>query len=244
MEHAGPFLSVVIPIKNEEATIAALASEIERALTGSPYSWEALWVDDGSTDRSLAILQALPAPHRWLTFDRNHGQSAAFAAGFRHARGQWIGTLDGDGQNDPLDLPRQLAYALEHQVDMVNGIRAKRADNLVRKCSSRLANGFRNLITGRTASDVGCSTRVMRTVCVENLPFFHGNHRFLPTLVAMHGFTMAEIPVNHRPRAAGASKYGINNRLWSGLRDCFGVRWLRLRQRAWKVRDSGEARAP
>ena len=137
------------------------------------------------------------------------------------------------------DLPRQLAHALEHQVDMVNGIRAKRADNFVRKCSSRLANGFRNLITGRTVSDVGCSTRVMRHACVENLPFFHGYHRFLPTLVAMHGFTLAEIPVNHRPRAAGKSKYGIHNRLWSGLRDCFGVRWLRLRQRRWTVRDSG-----
>jgi dolichol-phosphate mannosyltransferase len=109
----------------------------------------------------------------------------------------------------------------------------------VRKISSKVGNGFRNWITGRSVSDVGCSTRVVRRECVLELPFFHGNHRFLPTLVAMRGHTIAEIPVNHRPRAGGRSKYGINNRLWSGLRDCFGVRWLRLRHRSWKVKESG-----
>ena len=241
MEQRPPFLSVVIPIKNEEGTIRALAAEIDRALASVDYAWETVWVDDGSTDQSLAILQSLPTPHRWLSFDRNHGQSAACAAGFRAAKGAWIGTLDGDGQNDPLDLPRQLAHALASNVDMVNGIRAKRADNGIRKISSKLANGFRNLITGRTVTDVGCSTRVMRHRCVDDLPFFHGYHRFLPTLVVMNGYSFAEIPVNHRPRSAGKSKYGINNRLWSGLRDCFGVRWLRTRHRPWKVQAEGPA---
>ena len=244
MEKQPPFLSVVIPIKNEEGTIRALALEIDQALGAVDYAWEAVWVDDGSTDQSLTILRSLPAPHRWLTFDRNHGQSAAFAAGFRAARGEWIGTLDGDGQNDPKDLPRQLAHALAESVDMVNGIRAKRADNGIRKLSSKLANGFRNLITGRTVTDVGCSTRVMRHRCVDDLPFFHGYHRFLPTLVVMNGYSFAEIPVNHRPRSAGRSKYGINNRLWSGLRDCFGVRWLRTRHRPWKVQEQGGIDAP
>ncbi|MBA2481094.1 MAG: glycosyltransferase family 2 protein [Planctomycetes bacterium] len=234
-----PFLSLVIPVKNEEATIPALAAEIDVAFTGVDYPWEALWIDDGSNDRTLEILKALPKPHRWISFDRNHGQSAAFAAGFRHARGEWIGTVDGDGQNDPADLRKQLAYALERRVDMVNGIRAQRADNLVRKISSKIGNGTRNWLTGRSVSDVGCSTRVAKRECVLELPFFHGNHRFLPTLVAMRGYTIAEIPVNHRQRAGGRSKYGINNRLWSGLRDCFGVRWLAHRNRSWKVAQSG-----
>jgi dolichol-phosphate mannosyltransferase len=238
-ELEAPFFSLVIPVKNEEANVEALAREIDKAFAGCEYRWEALWIDDGSTDATLAKMKGLGKPHRWLSFDRNHGQSAAFAAGFRHARGEWIGTVDGDGQNDPADLRKQLAYALEKGVDMVNGIRARRADSLVRKVSSRIGNGTRNWLTGRSVSDVGCSTRVVRREIVIDLPFFHGYHRFLPTLVGMKGCSIAEIPVNHRQRAAGKSKYGIHNRLWSGLRDCFGVRWLRQRHRAWKVAESG-----
>ncbi len=234
-----PLLSLVIPVKNEEANIVALAAEIDRALAGVTYAWEAVWIDDGSTDKSLIIMRGLKPPHRYLKLDRNHGQSAAFMAGFQGARGEWVGTLDGDGQNDPVDLVRQLDHALKTGVDMVNGIRAKRQDTLVRKWSSRLANGVRNRLTGRTVQDVGCSTRVVRRECLLHLPFFHGMHRFLPTLVAMRGHRLAEIPVNHRPRAGGKSKYGINNRLWSGLRDLFGVRWLISRNRVWTVAEDG-----
>jgi dolichol-phosphate mannosyltransferase len=235
MSDAPPLLSIVIPVKNEEETIPALAAEIDAALRGADFAWEALWVDDGSTDRSLALLQALPPPHRWISFDRNHGQSAGFAAGFRHARGEWVGTLDGDGQNDPVDIPRQLAHARASGADMVNGYRATRRDNLVRKLSSKVGNGVRTWLTGRTVRDVGCSTRVVRREAVVDLPFFHGYHRFLPTLVALRGCRLDEIPVNHRPRAGGRSKYGVLNRAWSGLMDCIGVRWLRTRSRAWKV---------
>ncbi|MEK7412505.1 MAG: glycosyltransferase, partial [Planctomycetota bacterium] len=131
-----PLISIVIPVKNEEATIPGLAAEIDAAFKTQSYAWEVVWVDDGSTDRSREIMRGLPAPHRFIAFDRNHGQSAAFIAGFRNARGTWVGTLDGDGQNDPADLPRQLARALETSVDMVNGIRAKRRDSLLRKISS------------------------------------------------------------------------------------------------------------
>jgi dolichol-phosphate mannosyltransferase len=232
---AAPFFSVVIPVKNEEASIPGLAAEIDRAFAGADFPWEAVWVDDGSTDASLAILKKLPAPHRWLSFTRNFGQSAAFAAGFRAARGEWVGTLDGDGQNDPADLLRQLAHAREQDVDMVNGVRQRRQDNFVRKLSSKIGNGARNLITGRSVTDVGCSTRVVRRRFVVDLPFFHGCHRFLPTLAQMAGARLAEIPVNHRPRQGGRSKYGISNRLWSGLVDCFGVRWLKSRHRVWAV---------
>ncbi len=240
MSEPSPLISIVIPVKNEEMNIRALAAEIDAAFVSAGHAWEALWIDDGSDDGSLACLQQLPPPHRWLSFTRNCGQSAAFACGFRAARGEWVGTLDGDGQNDPADLLRQLAHAREQRVGMVNGIRQRRKDTLVRRISSKIGNGVRNAITGRSVSDVGCSTRVMRRELVIDLPFFHGYHRFLPTLVSMQGHAIAEIPVNHRPRGGGRSKYGISNRMWSGLRDCFGVRWLRSRQRQWSVGGQGE----
>lgn len=228
-------ITIVIPVKNEEETLPALAREIDAAFAAQTYRWEVLWVDDGSTDRSRQLMQAQPAPHRWIALDRNHGQSAAFMAGFRAARGTWVGTLDGDGQNDPVDLPRQLARALEKGVDMVNGIRAKRQDSWFRRLSSKIGNGIRNAMTGNTVRDVGCSTRVVRRTALLDLPFFHGMHRFLPTLVQMKGFTIDEIPVNHRPRAGGASKYGLWNRAPSACRDLFGVRWLKLRNRNFHI---------
>ncbi len=230
-----PFFSIVIPVKNEEASVPDLAAEIDKAFTGADFAWEVLWVDDGSTDCTLDIIKALPKPHRWISFARNFGQSAAFAAGFRDAKGEWVGTLDGDGQNDPADLLRQLAHGRAQDVDMVNGIRQRRKDNLIRKISSKIGNGTRNLITGKSVTDVGCSTRVVKRRFVENMPFFHGNHRFIPTLAMMAGARIAEIPVNHRPRHGGKSKYGISNRAFSGLRDCFGVRWLKARHRSWAI---------
>jgi dolichol-phosphate mannosyltransferase len=232
-------ITIVIPVKNEEETLPGLAREIDAAFATQTYRWEVLWVDDGSTDRSRELMQGLPAPHRWIALDRNHGQSAAFQAGFRAARGTWVGTLDGDGQNDPVDLPRQLARALEKGVDMVNGIRAKRQDSLLRKLSSKVGNGVRNWLTGNTVQDVGCSTRVVRRAAVIDLPFFHGMHRFLPTLVQMKGHSIDEIPVNHRPRAGGASKYGLWNRLPGATRDLFGVRWLKTRNRNVRISAQG-----
>jgi len=230
-----PFLSIIIPIMNEEAAIPDLAAEIDRAFSGADFRWESLWVDDGSTDNSLTIIKNLPKPHRWISFGRNHGKSAAFAAGFRDAGGEWVGTLDGDGQNDPADLRRQLAHALAHDVDMVSGIRQRRQDDLIRKISSKIGNRFRDLITGPAVTDVGCCTRVARRRIVTDLPFFEGYHRFLPTLAKMAGARLAEIPVNHRPRHGGIAKYGIGNRLFAGLRDCFGVRWLKSRHRSWTI---------
>jgi dolichol-phosphate mannosyltransferase len=235
-------ISIVVPLKNEEENIPLLAKEIEEAFASQPGIWETVWVDDGSTDGSREALKQLPAPHRWIALEKNSGQSAALMAGFRAARGEWIGTLDADRQNDPVDLPRQLTRALESGCDMVNGIRAKRQDSIVRKISSKIGNGARNFLTGKTVQDVGCSTRVVRRVALIDLPFFHGMHRFLPTLVAMKGYRIEEIPVNHRHRVAGISKYGVWNRLWAGLRDLFGVRWILSRNRNWKVSDTGEGR--
>ncbi len=235
-------LSIVIPVKNEEENIPLLAAEIDAVVAAVDAPWECVWVDDGSTDASRERMRELPAPHRYIALDGNHGQSAAFVAGFRAARGAWVATLDGDRQNDPGDLPRQLEHARARGVDMVNGIRTRRHDNLVRKLSSRIGNGARILLTGRSVTDVGCSTRVMRRECVLDLPFFHGMHRFLPTLVAMRGYRLAEIPVNHRQREAGRSKYGVCNRAFSGLRDLFGVRWLRSRNRVWRIAEEGGGR--
>ncbi|MEM8960725.1 MAG: glycosyltransferase [Acidobacteriota bacterium] len=234
-----PRLSMVVPVKDEADNVEELAAEISKVFSAVDYPWEVVWVDDGSTDQTLACLQGLPAPHRWLTFEANRGQSAALVAGIEAARGEWIGTMDGDGQNDPADLPRQLEHAEATGVDMVNGIRATRRDTWVRKLSSKIANGVRRRAVGDRVSDIGCSTRVVRRRAVERLPFFNGLHRWLPVLVQMRGFTMDEVAVNHRPRLAGTSKYGIGNRLWVGIHDIIGVNWLRARHREWRVVGQG-----
>ncbi len=231
-------LSIVIPVCNEEDSVPLLAADIGMAFAGVPFPWEVVWVDDGSTDGTAARVAALPAPHRLVRLHRNRGQSAALAAGFVAARGTWIATLDGDGQNDPRDLLGQLDHAARYGFDMVNGIRVARHDGVVRRVTSRIANTARNWIVGDRVTDVGCSTRVLRREAALAVPYFHGMHRFLPTLVAMRGFTVTEIPVSHRARQAGQSKYGIHNRLRAGIADLFGVRWLVSRQRVWKAVES------
>jgi dolichol-phosphate mannosyltransferase len=231
-------VSIVIPIFNEAENIPLLVREIRAAMDGAPWRWETVWVNDGSTDGTESELLATARDnpgHRFIGFAENSGQSAALLAGFREAEGKYLATLDGDGQNDPADIPRLLDSMSRQGVDMVNGYRANRRDSFVRRASSRTANFTRNLLTGRTVRDVGCSTRVMRKECTDYLPHFAGMHRFLPTLVSMYGFTLAEEPVNHRPRQTGQTKYGIGNRLWVGLLDLFGVWWLRKRRCVYKI---------
>ena len=231
-------LSIVIPIKDEEENIPVLADEVNGVMSGQDTAWECVWIDDGSTDSSLPeiekIIQA-NARHRVISFAKNAGQSAALWAGFKECTGRYIATLDGDRQNDPADIPRLLKQLNADGTDMVNGYRSKREDSFVRKIASRIANGFRNLTTGKTVRDVGCSTRAFRCECVENLPLYAGMHRFLPTLVTMQGFTISEIPVNHRPRDRGTTKYSINNRLWVGIYDIIGVMWLQKRGFKYRI---------
>jgi glycosyltransferase involved in cell wall biosynthesis len=231
---------VIVPVKDEEASVAVLATEVQSVLTSTPYTWECLWVNDGSTDGTLRVLQELATRdprQRWLDLDRNYGQSAAMAAGFAAARGEFFATLDGDGQNDPQDLPQLLTLLEKGDVDMVNGVRQKRQDSVVRKFSSRLANRFRNWLTHEQVTDVGCSLRVFRRECVLGIPVFKGMHRFVPTLVRLRGFRITELPVNHRPRSKGRTKYGINNRLWVGIADTFAVCWMQRRLVQARVRD-------
>ena len=228
-----PFFSIVIPVYNEAENIEPMVREIRAAFEGRTEPYEVIFVDDASSDDTPAVLRRLTletgAVVRSLRHRRNFGQSAAVATGFRAARGEWIGTLDGDGQNDPADLPRMLEEARRLGVDCVTGVRAKRRDNFLRKLSSRVGNGFRNWATGDRVSDSGCGVRVVRAGCVRELPVFNGLHRFMPTLLRSKGFSVAETPVNHRPRLRGVSKYGVYNRLWRGIRDCFGVRWFAAR---------------
>jgi dolichol-phosphate mannosyltransferase len=222
-------ITVVVPVRDEEESVPLLAGEVEAVLDALSRSWEMLWVDDGSIDGTLARLRELRArrlEHRWVSFDRNYGQSAAFGAGFRQARGAVVVTLDADLQNDPRDIPALLDLLDRGEADMVNGVRAHRNDSWVRRISSSVANGFRNRLTGESVRDVGCSLRAFRREFVLDVPLFRGMHRFLPTLARMQGARLAEVAVRHRPRRYGRTKYGIGNRLWVGIEDTLGVRWL------------------
>ena len=224
-------LSVVVPVRNEELNVVALAREIDAALAALP-AWECIWVDDASTDRTRDRLRELcreGSRHRWLAFPEHRGQTAALLAGWRAARMEFVGSLDGDRQNDPADLPRLLAAAIDDELDMVNGVRARRHDDWVRRVASRIANGFRNAVTGDRVTDVGCSIRVLRRRYVAVLPALRNMHRFLPTLVRIWGGRIGERPVSHRARVAGRTKYGIHDRLWVGIADTLGVRWMTRR---------------
>lgn len=227
-----PDLSIVIPVFNEEDNLEPMVGEIFVAFSDRPETFEILFVDDASTDGSVAKLEALARASeavRWERHRRNFGQSAAIGTGFRCARGTWIGTLDGDGQNDPADLPRMLDEAQRLGVDCVTGVRSKRQDSVIRRISSRVANRFRDWMTGDRVTDSACGVRVLRASCTAELPVFNGLHRFMPTLLRAKGYSVVEFTVNHRPRLRGVSKYGVHNRLWRGIRDCFGIRWFVVR---------------
>ena len=227
---SSPDLSVIVPVKNEEESIPELAREIELALDGAGILWECLWINDGSTDSTSLVIDGLGPSHRRIDHERSLGQSAALATGFRMARADLLATLDGDGQNDPADLPRLFRQFQDNPLDMVNGWRQKRHDHWVRILSSRIANGYRNLLTGEKIRDVGCAIRVFRRDAALKVPVFKGMHRFFPTLFRIAGYhRIVEMPVNHRSRKKGVTKYGINNRLWVGLADTLAVVWMKYR---------------
>jgi glycosyltransferase involved in cell wall biosynthesis len=234
-------LSVVIPAYNEQDCIADCVDEVKREVDRLDRSFEIVVVDDGSEDDTPAILRGkveeIPEL-RMLRFSENNGQSAAFDAGLRAARGRVIVTMDADLQNDPADIGLLLEECAE--ADVVCGVRQKRRDSFVRKASSRIANGVRNWLTNESIQDVGCSLRAMKRECVEGLKLFEGMHRFLPTLLRMDGWTIKEVPVNHRPRPAGETKYGIGNRLFRGVRDLIAVRWMQKRWLNYEIEEEIE----
>ncbi|MEJ2031712.1 MAG: glycosyltransferase family 2 protein [Deltaproteobacteria bacterium] len=228
-------LSVVIPFYNEADCLEATCLEVRQVLNDRfAGEWELIMVDDGSDDATPGLLDALARQFpelRAIHLIPHSGQSAGLEAGFVAARGELIATMDGDGQNDPHDLLPMIEEMEKRGVDMMCGIRANRADNTIRKLSSRIANRVRARLLKDDIRDVGCSIRVFRCRCLDRLRFFRNAHRFFPALVQMAGFRVAEMKVRHRPRFKGKSKYGggVNSRLWVGLADLWGVYWLRRR---------------
>jgi glycosyltransferase involved in cell wall biosynthesis len=235
---AAPAVSVILPVYNEEACIAGVIAELVGALDGKldrPY--EVLAVDDGSTDRTPELLRAAAARHgvlRVLRLTPNSGQSAAFCAGFRAARGEIVVTLDADGQNDPADIPA-VAGRIGPACDCCCGIRAHRMDTSSRRWASRLANAIRNRALGEEIVDTGCSLKAFKAPFVRHLQPWDGLHRFFASFVAMQGGRIEQVPVNHRPRSAGTSKYTNWRRLKKTVRDLRGVVWLKSRTRRFTV---------
>ena len=240
---SAPDLSVVFPVFNEEENLPILMGEIARALGGTPWSYEVIAVDDGSRDHSLAVLDELRATYpqlRVLTFAKNSGQTAALDAGWRAARGRYVVSLDADLQNDPADIPGMVHKLEESGVDMVIGVRVNRHDTWSRRMQSKIGNGVRNWLTHDQVTDTGCSLKLVRREAVEKVKLFTGMHRFLPTLVRLQGYKVNEMPVNHRARQFGVSKYGAMNRAFRGLVDCLAVRWMGSRLLQYEVREVPE----
>lgn len=233
-----PDLSFVIPCYNEEGNLERLVGELQSVADAAGKTCEYILVDDCSTDGTWTILSRMAAADpliRIRQLERNSGQSAALFTGMKSARGQWIVTLDADLQNDPKDLPKLLQEA--GRFDCVCGSRVearRKGDTWRRVVSSRIANCVRNKLTGETISDAGCNYRVIRRECVEDLKFFKGMHRFLPTLLKIEGYTVTEVPIHNNPRFAGTSNYGIRNRVFATFYDLMAVRWMQ--RRMFKVR--------
>jgi dolichol-phosphate mannosyltransferase len=223
-----PAVSVVVPVFNEEDNMLALQSELSAALTG--LSYEIIFVDDGSSDRTS---EKIRPEFRVLRFARNRGQSAAMYAGLSAARGDTVVLIDGDLQNDPADIPKLLAE-ISRGADLVCGYRVHRKDTVVKRITSRVANFVRSRFTRDGVRDTGCTLKAMRRECVTALVPFTGMHRFIPALVKGAGYRLVEIPVNHRPRRFGVSKYSLGNRAVRATIDMFGVRWLLSRQIAYR----------
>jgi len=229
-------LSVVVPVKDEAENIAPLAREIAQAIGPEPTA-EIVFVDDGSSDRTPDALVGLKAelPQlRVVQHGRNMGQSRAVRTGVRWSRGDIIVVLDGDGQNDPADIPRLLAEFTKGdcaRVGLVQGQRAKRQDSLNKKVASRLANGIRRRLLNDGATDVGCGLKAFRRDAFMALPYFDHMHRYMVALMLREGFEVRFVEVNHRPRLHGRSKYGVFDRLVVGITDLMGVRWLQRRYR-------------
>ena len=230
---SAPDFSIVIPLHNEEGNVGILQQEIRSALAGRNY--ELILVEDGSTDSTLARITRDPEV-RVLCFEKNAGQSAAMIAGMHAARGPVIVLLDGDLQNNPADIPKLLAE-IERGADLVCGYRAKRQDTTVKKITSRVANFVRSRFVGDGVRDTGCTLKALRFECVSALVPFKGVHRFIPALIKNAGFRIVEIPVDHRARQFGESKYGLGNRAVKATMDMLGVRWLQSRRLDYKVRE-------
>lgn len=228
--------SVVIPLKNEENNIGSLIDELEPVMNSLGLSWELICVDDGSTDGTRNVLINLASRKTYLRnifFKRNYGQSSAFDAGFKAASGQFVITLDGDGQNDPNDIPR--LADLIGSCDMVCGIRTKRKDTILKQMTSKLANFVRSRMCNDGVQDTGCSLKIYRKEALDSIKMFNGMHRFLPALFTMSGFRIKQLLVNHRERLRGKSNYNFFNRSFNTVADLLAVRWMMKRTLRYEI---------
>jgi Glycosyltransferases involved in cell wall biogenesis len=227
-----PAVSVIVPLFNEQENVPSLQSELRVALAGLDH--EIIFVDDGSVDRTVEQIETAPNV-RVIRFERNTGQSAAIYAGLHGAQGAIAVLIDGDLQNDPADIPRLLAE-IARGADLVCGYRVKRKDTALKRLTSRIANAVRSRFTKDGVRDTGCTLKAMRLECASALVSFKGMHRFIPALIKGAGYRLVEIPVNHRPRRFGQSKYSLGNRALRATIDMFGVRWLLARRLDYKIR--------
>src|SRR2546428_4988413 len=237
-------VTLVVPVYNERENLPLLLEEIARALQpgrgGGGPSYEIVAVDDASTDGSLDVLKRLTRDYpelRIVALAQHAGQTAALAAGFRAARGRAIVTLDADLQNDPADVPALLAELEQSGATAVVGYRVNRHDSAWKRLQSHIANGVRNRLNRETIRDTGCSLKAFRADAVRALPLVNGMHRFLPTLVRMGGGTVVEVPVRHRPRRFGRTKYGMWKRVVRSLADALAVRWMQRRALRYRIRE-------
>lgn len=233
-----PDLSIVVPVYDEEDSLSPLWTELREVLDRLGLAFEVIFVDDGSRDRSAEIIRGFreaDARVRLVRLKENGGETAATDAGFKAARGRRVVVMDADLQNDPRDIPTLLSH-LDHW-DAATGWRVQRAqgDGLVRRVSSRFANGLRNWVSDESIHDSGCTFRAFRRECLRGLVLYRGFHRFIPTLLKMRGYRVIEVPVSHRPRRFGRSKYGVLNRAVVAGADLLAIRWMKARLLRYEV---------
>jgi dolichol-phosphate mannosyltransferase len=230
-------LTIVIPVYNEEELIASLMKEIVQVLGEDRERLEVIFVNDGSTDKTEFILDELREQYpvmRVISFEKNAGQSAAMICGFHHAEGKYVVAMDGDGQNDPHDIPRIVKLLEQYQV--VCGIRAKRRDSISKRLGSEFARYVRQKVLGDSIMDIGCCLKGFHRDVLEKLYFFDGAHRFIPILLEMEGCSVGQVEVNHRPRTLGVSKYTNLGRLSKTWLDLLGVYWLEKRRLNYQIK--------
>ena len=231
-------ISIVAPVYNEEENLPILVAQLVDVLKPLGKSYEMIFVDDASTDRSRSLLKEMISRYpqiRIVGFKKNCGETAAGAAGLKAARGDIVITIDADLQNDPKDIPMMLDYLKEY--DMVTGWRQKRDDSWVKRITSKIANRIRNGLSGETIRDSGCTYRAYKRECLENIKLFKGMHRFMPTLVKMEGFRVIEVPIAHHPRQFGVSKYTTWNRMGRAFIDLMAVRWMKSRHIRYEIEE-------
>lgn len=236
-------ISFVIPVYNEELNIIPLFSEISVVMVEINLPYEIIFVDDCSTDGSLAVLRKLSelsADVRYVSLLENKGQSAALAAGFKEVSGDVVITMDADLQNDPRDIPGMLEYYKDY--DMVVGWRYRRNDSLSKIIASKIGNGIRTRVTGDEIHDTGCSLKIMKAAMLKNIKIFRGLHRFLSTLMRLEGASVVEVKVHHRARKFGVSKYTNLKRGIEGFQDLMAVRWMMKRNVPYKIKEASSER--